>query len=134
VSRLLTISELYSLLLHDDTKPLIASVASSKNSGPIAMPIATQESVIWMPALSPKTTNNTRQVNVPSPIMHAMESFARDSGITESDAWADAAQAWLIQRQRDKEELESPNGRELAQVVTQIWSRIDEQLKDIRKE
>lgn len=97
------------------------------------MPITTQESVIWMPALLPKAINNTRQVSVPSTIAHAMESFARDSGISENDAWTDAAQAWIIQRQRDKEELESPNGRELAQVVTQVWSRIDEQLHDIRK-
>jgi hypothetical protein len=69
---------------------------------------------------------------VSSTLREMMTSLAQASGITETEAWAEAAQHWIAQRQQDLRDLATPAGRELAHTVRHIWQRIDDQLRDLR--
>lgn len=69
---------------------------------------------------------------VPASLREMMTSLAQASGISETEAWAEAAQYWIAQRQHDLRDLATPAGCELARTVRHIWQRIDDQLRDLR--
>ena len=85
---------------------------------------------------SPSVTQSKspRQVQVAGQLLDLMHHVAQASGLSPNEAWSDAAQSWIAQRQCDMQELASPNGRELATAVKRVWSTIDEQLRDLRED
>ena len=125
MSRVLTISELYGLLLQEPK--------ALEFSNPTIRPIQLNRgSTVFWAAPEPPVARPARRVGIAAPVMHMMEVVADACGITEVDAWTEAAHAWMVQRQCDMADLATPNGQELALQVRRIWSTIDEQMGDIR--
>jgi hypothetical protein len=141
MSRLMTLSEMYALLLHDD---LFKSPGlPPKNIGGHPVFLNRHSPVAWINPTTIKPTplphlpkreqtQLSEPVNVSPSIHEAMEQVARSCGISINEAWSDAAQAWMIQRQRDMDELATPDGQELAGNVRRVWSLIDKQLQELR--
>lgn len=106
MSRLMTIKELYSLLLHTQKLP-----------SPQTLPHAKPE----------------RQVRVARSVLERMEQVATACGISPSEAWTEAASTWVSQRQRDMDELETPSAKLIKQSMHRIWNVIDAQMSELRE-
>lgn len=140
MSRLLTMSELYSLLLHHHDLGKPESIESNeKNSIVSGVQLDVQSPVLWVgppsqPRHTPKPERMPHRVKISAGLLDAMEGIAAASGLSEGEAWAEAAEAWILQRQNDLDDLASPAGREIARVVQHVWSTIDDQLRDLRND
>ncbi len=129
MARMMTISELYGLLLQHP------HVLDQLTDGSTPIALSTRSALLWSatrPTPRGLDGKSPVMVRVASRVKQIMDDVATAWGITEVDAWSDAAMLWVAQRQRDMEELSSPAGETLASAVRQIWSVIDEQMSDIR--
>ncbi len=136
MSRLMTLSELYSLLLHIDSDEKIVPVAATQ---PPPVLLNQQHVAFWVGPRAagrgtptPPQPKAPRQVQVANAVVELMGRFAEARGISATDAWAEAAQHWIAQRQRDVQDLASPKGRALANAVQRSWDTIDDQLTELR--
>jgi hypothetical protein len=140
MSRLLTMSELYTLLLECDLHKSPAETRQAKNALPTAMPLNTQSPILWVgPGTAvhhtpiPIQPRPQRQVAIATDLADLMEDMAQASGLNAGEAWSEAARAWIVQRQHDMQELASPAGRELSLTVQRVWTTIDAQMLDLRE-
>ena len=133
MSRLMTLSELYSLLLHIDTE---AKVIPVTNAQPTSVLLNEHQPTFWVGARAAadhkRRPKSPRQVQVASQVMDMMGRFAESRGISVNDAWTEAAHHWIAQRQQDVQDLTTPTGRKLAHAVQQSWTTIDAQLAELR--
>lgn len=128
MSRLMTISELYALLLHE---PKALELPKNRWRAPIVL--NRDSPMLWMAPRPPATPPPARPVPIAERVWRGMEEVAAACGITEIEAWTEAAQTWIVQRQRDMEELASPAGQALSSAVRHVWSVIDDQMGDLRR-
>ncbi len=144
MSRLMTMSELYSLMLNmpEPPKP-VGAMAQEKNPVPATIALNRREPVLWVNPHHPAFSFAPSQEKQPAAPGHttvapqtcrALEDLAQACGISATDAWTEAAHLWIAQRQRDVVELATPAGRELSRAVSRVWSVIDEQLRELRGE
>jgi len=135
MSRLVTMSELYGLLLQYDIHKA-PTEGDAKNAWPAPMLLSTQSPVLWVgPMGAPSSTpppEPRRRVPVALEIAERMAEVAAASGLNEHEAWSEAAQTWIAQRQHDMHELATPDGRALAHAVQRVWTTIDDQMRDLR--
>ena len=139
MSRLMTLSELYSLLLHIEAEGKTITVTAS-HPAPVLLNRASP--ALWVgpglgaqaaPPTMPTQPKATRHVEVATHVVDLMQRVAQASGISANDAWTEAAQHWIAQRQQDVQELATPAGRELAHAVRHTWATIDDQLRDLHE-
>jgi hypothetical protein len=139
MSRVMTMSELYSLMLSDQAmvKPVGAS-AREKNPMPTQVALNERVPMLWVnPARHQRTAAVAaplHQMGVVAATQQALAAVAAACGISASDAWTEAANLWIAQRQRDMEELATPSGQALAGTVMRVWSVIDDQMRELRGE
>ena len=141
MSRLLTMSELYALLLDFPDLGISAQNSGDEKNARV-MQLNHQSPIFWEKpqgasvGLSRRTSQpkSPHQVQVAGRLLDLMHHVAQASGLSENEAWSNAAQTWIAQRQHDMQELASPAGRELARAVQHVWSTIDEQMRDLRNE
>jgi hypothetical protein len=135
MSRAMTLSELYSLLLHIDTE---AKVTPVSNAQPAPVLLNQHNTAFWVgqrptdgtpPARQPKSP---QQARVSAQVAGLIERFASARGIGENPHWQESARHWVVQRQHDVHDLATPMGRELAQAVHRTWDAIDAQLAELR--
>lgn len=135
MSRLLTMTELYRLVLEYDIHKAPDDAGNTKNALPQPMALNTQSPVLWVgssmapvrPPLPP------RRVGVAPELAEMMHDLAEESGLSEAEAWSEAAHTWIAQRQHDMVELASPPGRALAAAVQRVWTTIDDQMRELRE-
>lgn len=137
MSRLVTMSELYGLLLQYDIHKAPAEGGDAKNAWPAPMALNTQSPVLWVGPLAqvpvtPPPPPARRQVPVAPDLADQMAAVAAASGLNTDEAWSEAAQTWIAQRQQDMRELTTPDGRALARAVQRVWTTIDDQMSDLR--
>ncbi|SRR5579875_1620090 len=137
MSRLLTMSELYRLLLECDLHKSPQELRTTKNSLPPAMPLNDQSPILWtgpQPEAHPMSppAPAQRHITVAADLADAMDDLAEASGLSAGEAWSEAAQVWIAQRRHDMQELTSPAGRELSQAVQRVWNIIDAQMLELR--
>ncbi|MBA3826181.1 MAG: hypothetical protein H0X24_20060 [Ktedonobacterales bacterium] len=135
MSRAMTLSELYSLLLHIDTDEKVIPV---KTAQPAPVLLNQHNAAFWVgprpakgtpPARQPKTPP---QVRVTNHVSELLERFASARGVSENTPWQESARHWVAQRQQDVQDLATPTGRELANAVQRSWDAIDTQLAELR--
>jgi hypothetical protein len=132
---IVTMSELYGLLMQYDIHKAPAEGSEAKNAWPAPMLPNTQSPVLWVgpaEAMRPSPPEPRRQVPVAPEIAGRMAEVAAASGLDEHEAWSEAAETWIAQRQHDMLELATPDGRTLARAVQRVWTTIDEQMGELR--
>jgi hypothetical protein len=136
MSRLLTMTELYSLVLHYDIHKAPDDADNGKNTLPQALALNTQSPVLWVGSgtevPSRRASLPPRRVGIAPELADRMHDLAAESGLSEAEAWSEAAQTWIAQRQHDMLELASPVGRTLAAAVQRVWLTIDDQMRELR--
>jgi hypothetical protein len=136
MSRLMTLGELYSLLLQTDTEVM---VVEKQSPHPAPVLLNQHSPAFWV---GPRTEDGSipdapqpklaRHVRVAGQVMELMGRFAESRGIRPDEAWTEAAHNWIAQRQWDVRDLATPAGRELALAVGRSWDIVDAQLADLR--
>ena len=138
MSRLLTVSELYTLVLESsELNKRSGAYVQEKNH--LVTPVVRD---VQPPQHWRRSINATRgrvplqfpvkPAGVAPAMAAAVAALAESCGMSDGQAWTEAAQLWMMQRQRDVEELASPTGQEFARRVQHTWSVIDEQMDAIR--
>jgi hypothetical protein len=136
MSHLLTMTELYSLVLEYDIHKAPNEEGSMKNALSQPKAYSAPSLVLGMTSgvASPfvRPPQPPRRVAVAPDLAALMHDLAADSGLSEAEAWSEAAQTWIAQRQH-MAELASPTGRELAAAVQRVWTTIDDQMRELRE-
>ena len=136
MSRVMTMSELYTLMLSDQAqmKPTGARLGQ-KNPLPDQIVLNANRPTLWVnPAHQRQAAPPPAayQAGVAPALQQAVADIAAACGINAGDAWTEAAHLWLAQRQRDMDDLATPSGQALAATVSRTWSVIDEQMRELR--